>query len=624
MLRVNRLALVAASCFTAVNAADVDALIRQVSSYEWGQDPSAVRQLEAETLHSAGTHAASTLEKRLDAALGKAQTQAARDAYCRDLSVIGTAASVPALAPMLLRAETAEMARYALERIPDKAAVEALRRALPQAPPSAKAGIVNSLGLRRDAASARAIKALLSSSDPRIAQASAAALAHIATSEAREALMAAALTPAVANALLMLASREKGSSADEIYRKLQKSDSEAVRMAVLRGLARNDGAKAVPVLEEAIRSGSPRVRNIAIRELASLDRSALMKQTEVAPVQVLTALADTGQPDVLPLLQNHLSAPSAEVRIAALNGIAKLGATKRIDLIAAIASEATGEEQSAARYALASIRSPGTDSAILDSMPSTAPKTKIELIRAIGERGMRSATDLLLKTATDPDKVVRAESIRALRETAGPEQVPALIVLLVKTQDDSERREYERAVAFAIRRSKDARVDEVMRAFQSCSDPDVRTSLLGVMASVGNSEALPVVRQALKSSDSDVQRAAINALAAWPSPEPASDLLTIAQTSANPAQHVLALRGYVKLVQLPSNRPPAETAKLLERAMGAAKRPDEKKLIIAAAQRVVTPESLELVKKFVDDPAVAAEAKQAQTALERGLTFRRN
>ena len=112
------------------------------------------------------------------------------------------------------------------------------------------------------------------------------------------------------------------------------------------------------------------------------------------------------------------------------------------------------------------------------------------------------------------------------------------------------------------------------------------------MAAVGNSDALPVVRQALKSTDADVQRAAINALASWPSADPADDLLTIAQTSTNPSQQVLALRGYVKLVQIPSNRPPAETSKLLVRAMAAAKRPDEKKLVIAAAQRVITPESL--------------------------------
>lgn len=624
MVRLRILVLTAGAYAVAFAALDVDALIRQVSTYDWGQDPSALRQLEAESLRVAGTPNSAPLEKRLVAALSSAQTQAARDAYCRDLSVLGTSASVPALAPMLLKADTAEMARYALERIPGQAATDALRKALPQAPPSAKTGIVNSLGRRRDAASVPAIKPLLTASDPRLVEASATALSHIGTPDARHALISSTVSPAVADALLMVASNEKGPAADQIYKKLQTSDNEAVRMAVLRGMARADGAKAVPALEAALKSNSPRLRGVAVRELAVLDRSALMRQTDVAPVEVLTALADSGQADVVTVLEQHLTAEAAPVRVAALNGLAKVGTAKDIPLVAAKAAETAGPEQAAARSALASIRGAGADAAVLNAIPSAAPGVKVELIRAAGERGIRSASDTLLKTATDPNKAVRAESIRALRETAGPEQVPALVALLMKTQDDNERKEYERAVAFAIRRSKEARVTDVVQAYESVSDSDVKTSLLGVMSAVGSSDALPVVRQALKSNDADVQRAAINALASWPSVDPADDLLTIAQTSTNPSQQVLALRGYVKLVQIPSNRPPAETSKLLARAMAAAKRPDEKKLVIAAAQRVITPESLELVKKSADDPAVAAEAKRAQTALERGLTFRRN
>ncbi len=468
MVRLRILVLAAAGCVAALAAADVDALIRQVSTYDWGQDPSALRQLEAEAFHAAGTPNAAPLEKRLVAALSSAQTPAARDAYCRDLSVLGTSVSVPALAPMLLKADTAEMARYALERIPGQAATDALRKALPQAPASAKTGIVNSLGRRRDAASVPGIRPLLTASDPRLVEASATALAHIGTPDARQALMSANVSPAVADALLMVASNEKGAAADQIFKKLQASDNEAVRMALLRGMARADGSKAVPALEAALKSNSPRLRGVAVRELAVLDRSALARQTDVAPVEILTALADSGQADVVTVLEHHLtSEAAAPVRIAALNGLAKVGTAKDIPLVAAKAAESTGPEQAAARSALASIRGAGADAAVLHAIPSAAPGVKVELIRAAGERGIRSASETLLKTATDPDKTVRAESIRALRETAGPEQVPALVALLVKTQDDNERKEYERAVAFAIRRSKEARVTDVVRAYES-------------------------------------------------------------------------------------------------------------------------------------------------------------
>jgi hypothetical protein len=81
------------------------------------------------------------------------------------------------------------------------------------------------------------------------------------------------------------------------------------------------------------------------------------------------------------------------------------------------------------------------------------------------------------------------------------------------------------------------------------------------------------------------------------------------------------LRGYIKLVQIPSNRSPAETAGLLQTAMAAATMPDEKRAVLAVAQRLVCPESLALARSALHDPQVAAEAGLAATTLERGLSF---
>ena len=64
---------------------------------------------------------------------------------------IGSTAAVPALEQLLDRAETAEMARYALERIPAPQAVAALREALPSAPNvKLQTAIMYSLGRRKD------------------------------------------------------------------------------------------------------------------------------------------------------------------------------------------------------------------------------------------------------------------------------------------------------------------------------------------------------------------------------------------------------------------------------------------------------------------------------------------
>jgi HEAT repeat protein len=613
----------------AAYAADISATLEQVATYEYGKEPASVRQLEFIVTKAGGTPEAASLEKQIVGAFASTKTLAGKDALCRALAVIGTSTSVPTLAPMLTDAETAEMARYALEQIPGTAASEALRAALPKAPTASKPGIVVSLGRRKDTASVAAIKPLLASPEALLANAAASALGQIGDAASRDALVAAKPSQAVTDALLVIAQKAPSTSAATIYKRLYATENpEAVRMAALRGLARANPKEAIPVLTAALKSDSQSLQGIAIRELATVEGAGLSKRMSDLPpkaqVRALAALIDSGKPDVLPVLEQSLTHSDESVRVAALHGIAKLGSAKQIAALASRAASTTGDEQAAARSALGSLRGKDADAAVLSAIDAADPKVKVELIRAAGERGIPTAPETLLKSATDTNRPVRAESIRALRETAGTAHVPALVALLVKTEDENDRMEYERTVAAAIRRSKEAPVVELTKAYQAAADPDLQTSLLSVMAAVGNNESLPIIREALKSKEVDVQRAAINALSSWPSPDPMNDLLTLAQTATSPSQQVLALRGYVKLVQIPTNRPPAETAKMLAAALGAAKRPDEKKVVIAAAQRVMAPESLELVKSVASDPAVAAEAKNAITALERGLSYRRN
>jgi HEAT repeat protein len=593
-------------CATVLYGADPETLVRQVAAYDFGKDPAAVRELEALVLRSGPA-----MEKLLLSGMASAQTLAAKDAFCRDLAIAGTDAAVPKLAAMLLDPDTAEMARYAMERIPGARAAAALRDAL--------ARIVVSLGRRKDAASAPAIKTLLASKDIRLAEAAAAALGNIGTPKARAALLAAPPSPAVSAALLAIA--DPG-----IYVRLYSAGQrEAVRAAALEGLVRVDARQATPLLRAALKSDSVRLQGVAINELARLEGVALAKElpnvAERARVQILTALTDSGRPDVRPILVESAASDSPAVRVAAIDGLAKLGTAADVPLLAGRAATASGDEQSAARAVLGAIRGDAADAAILQAISGAEAKIKIELIRAAGERGAASAPEILLASAVDANRPVRVESIRALRETAGPRQVPALLALLSKTSNENDRKELERTVASAIRRSKDTFVGEVIEAYKSATDVGVRISLLNVLSMAGNPAALPIAREALQDTSGDIQRAAINALSGWPSPEPMDDLLALARAAGDPTRQVLALRGYIKLAQIPSSRAPGETARLLKAAMATATRPDEKRAVLAVAQRLVCPESLELAQSAIDDPMVAAEARLAVTTLERALSF---
>jgi HEAT repeat protein len=166
-----------------------DKAFEALKTYDWGSDRAALQPIEA-AVSAAHSDAAArkALETRLAEVLKAEAPQAAKDFVCRQLSLIGTAECVPALAPLLLDEKLAHMGRYALERIPDEAAVQALRDALPKAEGLRKVGVIQSLGVRRDAASVAALIPLLADANVQIAGAAAGSLGAIGNADAAKSL----------------------------------------------------------------------------------------------------------------------------------------------------------------------------------------------------------------------------------------------------------------------------------------------------------------------------------------------------------------------------------------------------------------------------------------------------
>lgn len=148
-------------------AADaLDAAFESLKVYNWGMDTKVLHPIEDAAVSVLGDPAArKALEARLVAALEADVSRDAKDVVCRMLRKMGSADSVPALARLLPDKDLSHMARYALERIQDAAAGDALRDALPRVAGQLKAGVAGSLGARRDAAAVPSLIDLLGDED---------------------------------------------------------------------------------------------------------------------------------------------------------------------------------------------------------------------------------------------------------------------------------------------------------------------------------------------------------------------------------------------------------------------------------------------------------------------------
>lgn len=180
----------------------LDAPFAALKSFDWGGDAALFKSIDAAVVAAhADAALRSDLETRFAALLGPGTSRAAKEYVCRKLSLIGTAASVPALAALLGDNDNSHMARFALERIGGPAPVDALRKALGEVGDDLKLGMISSLASRRDAASVPLFAALLAAA-PAVAIAAAGGLGRIASLEAAAALAAAKMTGPVADAVI--------------------------------------------------------------------------------------------------------------------------------------------------------------------------------------------------------------------------------------------------------------------------------------------------------------------------------------------------------------------------------------------------------------------------------------
>jgi len=247
-LAVGAAAVAAGTAAAKTDTAAVDAALELLKTYDWGVDRKVLKPIDQAVIDTQGDAAArEALEKSLVDVLAGGISRSAQDYVCRRLRVIGTARSVKALAALLPDEETSHIARYALERIPDKKAAEAMRDALPKVSGKLKPGLIGSLGVRRDKKSTKPIAKLLGDADILIAQAAAHALALIGTSAAAKELTKfakkarGAMRQRVADACLicaeqLLADGEKA-KAMALYKDLQSGAQPThVKIAAMKGM----------------------------------------------------------------------------------------------------------------------------------------------------------------------------------------------------------------------------------------------------------------------------------------------------------------------------------------------------------------------------------------------------
>jgi HEAT repeat protein len=570
-------------------------------------------------------------ERKLVAVLQSSAPPSEKAIACKQLAIYGSPDAVPALRPLLADRDLASWARIALEVIPGPAPDGALREALGTLRGRLLIGVINSIGVRRDARAVEPLVAKLKDADHEIASAAAVALGHIGGAVAAKALQQALpgadndVKPALAEGCILAAERFLGegkrAESERLYDLVRQAQVpkqrivEATRGAILarqsRGLAlllenlrADDRAMVAMALRTARELPGPQVSKALAAELSRTraDRQAFL----------VMALADRGDDAVWPAILQLAKSGSGPSRRAAVMALETWG---NVAAIPALLDAAAGAEPDLAKSAKAALtRLPGqsVDEDICARLPQADSKSRQVLIDVAAQRHLEKAVPVIARYARDSDPGVRAAATAALGAIGKEPQGAELVKALQETTNPKDRQDLEKAlVALGGRCGPSAA--PLFRPLTQSSDSVLRVIALHALAASGGPEALAAVKAALADSTAPVQDEAVSTLSTWANnwpedPGVVEPLLTLAKSANKEAHRLLGLRGYLLYFQ--DNKKLKDDEKLagLEAVAALITRPEEKRMAIALLATVPNVRALESLVGYAADAGVVEEA----------------
>lgn len=554
------------------------------------------------------------------------------------LCIVGTEAQVPAIAPLLLDESLSDIARYALEHIPGEAADVALRDALSLASGKVQLGIVNSLGERKSAAATSALATLLARDDLALVQAATAALAKIGGADARAALVQAFASSTgptreiLGDGLLSSADALQASGdaagAVDLYTMLDSPDvPRRLRFAALRGLLQADEAGRVNRLTTALASDDSTWARDAIGFARQLPGSvvtvalaeALSSLPESTQALLIGALANRADPAARAAVQARLDSADEAVRTAALAALGVLGDADSVAPLAVAAARATGDARDAARQSLYTLADESADKTMTGLLRKVEPDVRIELIRALAERGDTAAVPSLLRETLTKDADTRKEAYQALGRLASGDDVPALLQRLSKADTEDELDWASRAVVQAAQRIPAAEGPSklIVAAYASAKKDDVRAALLGVLTGIGDDAGLPLVQGLTSDPNPVLHAAAVKALAGWETAAAQDALFAVLQSEPDDALQSTALEGYVRMLREDRSMAPENKFDRFAATLPLARSTASKRRVLSGLSDTPDVRALDLLAPYLGDAELGTEAAVATEKIRR-------
>jgi len=233
---------------------------------------------------------------------------------------------------------------------------------------------------------------------------------------------------------------------------------------------------------------------------------------------------------------------------------------------------------------------------------------RLVALELMERRRMTIAVPALLSASKDADAKVRPAAIKMVGELGGPDQLAALLDVLMGLQTSGDLEASRQALSDVCGKADDP---------EACSGqligrlgrarPAQKIVLLRVLSGIGGDEALKAVRAAVGDSNAEVHAAAIRALGSWKTADAAPHLLTLAREADTPGDKALSLRAYLQMAAR-RDLPVEQRLAMCRQAVSLVQRDDEKRLLLGTLSNINTTEAMAVIAPYLDDSAIRQEA----------------
>ena len=362
--------------------------------------------------------------------------------------------------------------------------------------------------------------------------------------------------------------------------KLMAQDDAELALAAKRVLMRLPGKEIDSAIAVMLKDPKPEARSQAI--------NMIMQRKTAGMVPTLIKVAQTD---------------SEQVRVAAIKALGKLcGVDQLQDLLGLLVKGKSADEIQAAERAVTSVCMRSSkiqtgDVIILKAMYGDLPKGK--------------KADVTRKVlAMVKDGKLEIEASNSNFGDAAPSTVKSLQVDYKVAGRVNSKSVKEGGTVTLVTRSVDPACTDAVLAALPGAKLEPKKALLRILRAFGGQSALKAIRIAATDSNSEIKESALRALFEWPSPDALPDLAKLAKSAESETFKILALRGYVRLIQV-ENAPAGKKLASLKDAASLVKRDEEMKIVLAAMGTVPTVDALECVTPHLEKPALKEEAAAA-------------